>query len=296
MRETRRQLDKAAAYFGDRPVRDLGEADVAALIEVRTRKALRSRAQGRSEADNCLIMRRCLRWAKRTVNPETRKRYIAADFSADIERPLGKYKGRDRVLNDHEIAQLWHGCSAVGYPFGPLIRLLLLTGQRRSEVAGMTSTEVDLDKRVWHLPGSRTKNSHPNDVHLSDLALAVIRSIPRATRLPNKPNFVFTTTRCGPVSGFALVKQHHLDRWVGATDWTIHDLRRTVVSNMARLGVRIEVADKILNHVSGKLGGIVGVCQKYEFAPERKAALDAWAAFVAGLTRLRRPGEQLAAE
>ncbi len=67
---------------------------------------------------------------------------------------------------------------------------------------------------------------------------------------------------------------------------------------MARLGVRIEVADKILNHVSGKPGGIVGVYQKYEFAPERKAALDAWAAFVAGLTRLRRPGEQerLAAE
>lgn len=64
-----------------------------------------------------------------------------------------------------------------------------------------------------------------------------------------------------------LVKQHHLDRWVGGSDWVIHDLRRTVASNMARLGVRIEVADKVLNHVSGKLGGVAGVYQKYEFAP-----------------------------
>ena len=77
--ETRRQLAKAAVYFGDQPARDLTEADVAALIEVRTRKALRSRMQGRSEANNCLlIVRRCLRWAKRTTNPETRQRYIAA--------------------------------------------------------------------------------------------------------------------------------------------------------------------------------------------------------------------------
>ncbi len=148
--ETRRQLDKAAAYFGDRPVRDLGEADVAALIEMRTRKALRSKTQGRSEADNCLlIVRRCLRWAKRTVNPETRQRYVVADISADIQRPLAKYRGGDRVLNDHEVAQLWRGCSAVGYPLGPLIKLLLLTGQRRSEVAGMTWGELDIERRVW---------------------------------------------------------------------------------------------------------------------------------------------------
>ncbi len=104
------------------------------------------------------------------------------------------------------------------------------------------------------------------------------------------------------MSGFALVKQHHLDRWLGTSDWVIHDLRRTVASNMARLGVRIEVADKILNHVSGKLGGIVGVYQKYEFLPERQAALDQWAAFVEGLIqkaprqRIVRPQEQLAAE
>ncbi len=291
-------MEKAAVYFGDKPVRDLDEADIAALIEVRTRKALRARTQGRSEADNCLvIIRRCLRWAKKTVNPDTRQRYIAADVSADIERPLAKHRGRDRVLTHPEILQLWHGCGALGYPFGPLIKLLVLTGQRRSEVAGMTWSEVDIERRVWHLPGARTKNSHPNDIHLSDLALAVIRAIPRTPPLPKKPDFVFTTTRCGPVSGFALVKERLNDK-LGVSDWTLHDLRRTMVSNMARLGVRIEVADKILNHVSGKLGGIVGVYLKYEFAPERKAALDAWSEFVADLTRLRRPQQEqlLAAE
>ena len=162
----------------------------------------------------------------------------------------------------------------------------------------MTWDELDIPRRVWHLPGARTKNSHPNDVHLSDLALTVIRSIPRTPPLPNKPDFVFTMTRCTPVSGFAPVKERLDNKWLGVSDWTLHDLRRTVVSNMARLGVRIEVADKILNHVSGKLGGIVGVYQKYEFAPERKAALDQWAEFVEDLTRLRRRQQKqlLAAE
>lgn len=210
------------------------------------------------------------------------------------------------MLTDPEITQLWHGCSAVGHPFGPLIKLLLLTGQRRSEVAGMTWGELDIERRVWHLPGSRTKNSHPNDIHVSDLTLAVIRSIPRGTPLPNRPDFVFTTTRCGPVTGFALVKQNHLDRWLGTSDWVIHDLRRTVTSNMARLGVRIEVADKVLNHVSGKLGGIAGIYNRFQYLPERKEALDKWAAFVADLIQpkeaprqriiLRRPGEQPVAE
>ncbi len=215
MRETRRQLGKAAAFFGDRPLRDLTEADVAVLIERRTSKGLRSKKQGRAEANNTLvIVRRCLRWARRTVNPATRKRYIEADFSADIEKPLVKDRGRDRVLTDQEITGLWRGCDAVGYPFGPLIKLLLLTGQRRSEVAGMTWSELgDIEKnRVWHLPGSRTKNGRPNDIHLSDLALAVLKSIRRSTPLPNRPDFVFSTTRCGPVTGFALVKAHHLDQ------------------------------------------------------------------------------------
>ncbi len=298
--ETRRQLKKAAAFFGAKPARDLDEADIAALIEKRTRKALRSRTQGRSEADNCLlIIRRCLKWAKRTVNPDTRQRYIAADVSADIERPLAKHKGRDRVLDDHEIIRLWRGCDVIGYPFGPLIKLLVLTGQRRSEVAGMTWGELDIERgRVWHVPGARTKNSHPNDVHLSDLALAVIRAIRRTPPLPNRPDFVFTMTRCTPVSGFGLVKERLNEKFLGCSDWTLHDLRRTMTTGMARLDVRMEVAEKILNHVSGKLGGIAGIYNRFQYRDERKAALDQWAAFVADLTRLRRPERKqlLAAE
>ena len=185
---------------------------------------------------------------------------------------------------------------------------MLLTGQRRSEVAGTPWDELDLDpeRRVWHLPGARTKNRHPIDVHLSDLALAVIRSIPRGTPLPNRPDFMFTTTRCGPVTGFALVKQNHLNKWVGATDWVIHDVRRTFATGLARLGVPPHVADRALNHVSGTIKGVARVYNRFQYLPERKEALDKWAAFVADLIQpkeaprqriiLRRPGEQLAAE
>ena len=162
----------------------------------------------------------------------------------------------------------------------------------------MTWDELAIEKRMWHLPGSRTKNSYPNDVHLSDLALKVIRSIRRGTPLPNKPDFVFTMTCCTPVSGFAMVKERLDKKYLGVSDWTLHDLRRTCTTGMARLKVPPHVADKILNHQSGTIKGVAKIYNRFAYLDERKAALDQWAAFVADLTRLHRPSPKqlLAAE
>jgi integrase len=100
---------------------------------------------GRSEASHLLIVvARLLRWA---VEHEL----VTADPSAGIKPPLTKVATRDRVLNDDKIVRFWHGCDALGWPFGPLFQLLLLTGQRLREVGGMRWSELDLDRRVWHL-------------------------------------------------------------------------------------------------------------------------------------------------
>jgi hypothetical protein len=116
LRETRRHLARASEFFGDKPLRDLTEADVAALIETRTAKALRSSKSGRAEASNLLaVVGRCLKWGKRTINPETRQKYIAADISADIVPPMKKgSSSRDRVLSDDEIRAFWNGCVDLG--------------------------------------------------------------------------------------------------------------------------------------------------------------------------------------
>jgi integrase len=191
------------------------------------------------------VVGRCLRWGKRTINLETGKKYLASDPSADLQPPMSKGSSeRDRVLSDDEIRAFWCGCDAIGWPFGPLLQLCLLLGQRsHKETAGMEWDEID-DKKdmLWHLPGSRTKNSKPNDLHLSDLALKVIRSMKaqRQPPLPGKPWFVFSTTRCGPVTGFdSAVKRLRAMMPSDGVEvpWRVHDLRRTCSTNMGRLDI-----------------------------------------------------------
>jgi integrase len=186
-------------------------------------------------------------------------------------------RARERVLSDKELSVVWSATEALGYPFGQYYKLLILTLQRREEVAGMGWSEIDLDKRLWTIPGPRMKNGKPHDVHLSDAALAVLREIPRVEGC----DFVFSTTGKTPISGFSKAKAA-LDAAVPLPDWRTHDLRRTGVSTLARLGFDSIVADKILAHQPAKLLGVAAVYQRHDFARERAAALDAWAAHVTG--------------
>src|SRR5829696_3909588 len=142
----------------------------------------------------------------------------------------------------------------------------------REEVAQMTWGEVDLEKAVWTLPGSRTKNGKPHIVHLSQPAVRTISGRPTTT------TYVFASgpTRLGGFSDRKL----ELDRKSQVSGWRLHDLRRTAVSGMARLGVAPHVADKILNHTAGTISGVAAVYQRHEFMAEREQALDAWARHV----------------
>lgn len=198
---------------------------------------------------------------------------------------------RDRVLTDAELGEVWRASGAIGAPWVAFIRVLLLTLQRRDEVAGMAWAELSPDCSVWELPGARTKNGRPHIVHLAEPVRAILRNMPRRAGSP----FVFTTTGRAPLSGFGHAKARldaaiEKERAEAAAKqgiepaplhaWRFHDFRRSGVTVLARKGIRWEVADKLLNHVQGAIRGVAAVYQRHEFLAEREAALAVWAAHV----------------
>jgi integrase len=164
---------------------------------------------------------------------------------------------------------------------------LLLTGARLNEVAGMTRAELHTDGS-WQLPGTRTKNKRGHVVPLPPLARDLIAT------MPDGDGLVFSTTGTSPVSGWSRMKRR-LDAAMLAlarkergakftiAPWRLHDLRRTAVTGMAELGIRPDVIELTVNHVSGHRGGIAGVYNRSELLPERKAALGRWGQHLAGV-------------
>ena len=182
---------------------------------------------------------------------------------------------RDRVLSDQELAAVLRGAEGMGGPYGGIVTLLALTGQRREEVAQMWWDELCPASRIWTIPSRRAKKGRPHLVHLSDPTWAVLESRPRLGP------FVFAVGR-RPFQSFSQAKRE-IDRVSGVKTWRLHDLRRMAVSGMARLGVAPHVADKILNHASGAISGVAAVYQRHEFMSERKQALERWGEHVATL-------------
>jgi integrase len=183
---------------------------------------------------------------------------------------------RHRVLADEELRPVVIATRAVGFPFGPMVEFLALTGQRRDEVSRMAWDQFDLDRHLWVIPPEHSKNGKPHAVYLSDEALRVLGEVPRTGTL------VFSLDGKTHFQGYSKAKKR-LDRVSGVSGWTLHDLRRTVVSGMARLGVAPHVADKVLNHQSGTISGVAAVYQRHEFLSERKEALCRWGQHVSTL-------------
>jgi len=188
------------------------------------------------------------------------------------------------------------GPDAIGQPFGPLLKLLLLTGARLNEVARMTRDELSADGATWSLPRSRTKNARPHVVPLPPAARDLITSVPH---IVNKAGYVFTTRGDVPVSSWtylknlldaamiAVAKQECADAKI--PHWRLHDLRRTTVTGMAELGIQPDVIELCVNHISGTRSGVAGVYNRSELLPERKAALERWAAHLASLVEGKPP-------
>jgi integrase len=265
------------AAWGARHVSEIRRGDVAELLES---IAQRSPAVARATyAELRPFFDWCVEGDKIAVSP-----------CANVKAPP-RPEARDRVLADDELRLIWRAADGLGFPFGPVFKLLMLTGQRRAEVAGMAWQEIDLAAGLWRIPAERAKNKQAHEIDLSPEALAILSVLPKVGPL------VFPARGDGAVRGFSAVKRkidgviEDLRRQdaeeAGEAQptetlpgWRIHDLRRTAATGMAALAFPPHVVERVLNHVSGTQSGLVGVYQRHNYRPERKAAITAWGARV----------------
>ena len=278
-----------AQRWADRPVRQIDSHDVWSLIDEAHRigvPGITPRTPGPSEARPRAFfaaLSTLFGWL-------LQHRKIEENPCAGLHRPIAP-KSRDRVLSVDEMRLLWLACDTIGEPFGSIFRLLLLLGQRLREVAGMSNDELSDDGTTWNLPSTRTKNKKPHTVPLPPLAREIIA---RA----NPTGLLFSTNGRTPPSGWSratkrlrqemlkLAREEHGADAAIAT-FRLHDARRSVITGMAELGIRPDVIELVVNHVSGTRSGIAGVYNKSELLPERRAALERWAAHIEALVASR---------
>ena len=188
-----------------------------------------------------------------------------------IRRPA-KNNSRDCVLTDVELSTLWQASKVQGYPFGIIFKLLALTTQRRGEIVGMGWSELDLSEGLWTIPGARTKNGSPHLVPLTPMAIGILQNLPQFSTDLIFPAKVKLDR---PYSGYSKGKRT-LNANADLRDWTLHDLRRTAATGMAKLGVAPHVVERILNHSSGTFGGVAGVYNRFGYLKEMREALELW--------------------
>lgn len=292
-RPRNRTADEVARMFalhlypklGARPIETVTRRDVLDLLD-----GIEAKASG-ARANRVLAnVRRMFSWA-------VERGILEASPVANVRAP-GQEKSRDRVLTDDEVTAFLRACDGMGEPFGPLFRLLLLTGQRRKEVAALPWAELNLAGAVWHLPAERTKNKRASDVPLATQSVAILEGLMRRSPLI----FPAAFSRDGhseprPLSGFGrakarldaamLAELRKVDPEATLPDWRLHDLRRTAASGMARLGVAVHVVEKLLNHASGTISGVAAIYNRHSYADEMRGAAQAWANFLESLTAER---------
>jgi integrase len=186
---------------------------------------------------------------------------------------------RERVLTDAELAAIWRA-TANGSDYDAIVRLLMLTGCRASEIGGLRWDEVF--GNTITLPPARTKNGRPHIVALAPAAQAILEARPR------KDDFVFGYRAGAPFSGWSKSKRH-LDQRIAnsgfefTADWTLHDLRRSFATRLSDAGTAPHVVDELLNHVSGHKHGVRGIYNRSSYLNERRDALLLWADLVMGI-------------
>lgn len=247
-----------APHFKNMRIEDITRRDVVKMLDTFV-------ARGSSTQANRVLaqVRKMLNWcADRGI--------IEQSPIAGLEPPA-RNVARDRVLTDDEIVAFWRTCESFDWPFGTIFRLLLLTGQRRGEVAAMRWSQIDFKSATWVIPREIAKNNRTHNVPLSQMALKLLQTTPSI----DDQDYIFSTTGKTPVSGYGHLKAR-FDDACGFTGWRIHDLRRTAASGMARLGIAPHVVEKILNHSSGIISGVAAVYNRYGYDDEKRLALEAW--------------------
>jgi integrase len=289
--EVMRALDKdVRSAWGERSVQDITRRDVIELLDSIVDR-------GKPIAAN-----RALAYLRRFFNWLIERSVLETSPCDRVKAPASE-QDRDRVLTDGELRWLWKATERLSYPFGPFVRLLLLTGQRRDEVAKARYREFP-HPALWQIPKERTKNGIAHDVPLSTAAQEVIAALPR---IAGRSGYLFTTSGETAISGYSNAKER-LDRFmlivareeaserghnpdeVEIAEWRLHDLRRTMASGMARLGHAPHVVEAVLNHTGGTISGVAAVYNRYTYADEKCRALEVWGRFVMDLIQRAEAG------
>jgi integrase len=247
----------------DRPITGITSADALDLLEALACKYP-------IQANRVLhALRRPFRWA-------VQRRLTKASPIADIER-LAPENKRERVLHDEEIRRIWNASTSLGV-FGCFIRCLLLTGARRDELRSADWAEFDFKQMVWSRPASRMKGKRSHALPVTPLLHEVLDSLPSERR-----GHVFSTTEGRRAYGALSRAKRKLDLESGVSHWTLHDLRRTVRTKLAEIGVPFEIAERVLAHGQHRIEQVYNL---HHYMPEKRDALLKWESKLKNLLRL----------
>ncbi|MBD3775458.1 MAG: site-specific integrase, partial [Rhodobacteraceae bacterium] len=266
----------AIPVLGSKPLPRITRADVVAVFDRMPRE------QAANKRNVFAVLRRMFRWAVSRGD-------IERSPMEGMETPP-PVKSRDRWLSDVELGRIWRHSFSTHRCFGPIVRLLILTGQRREEVASLSWDELDRDEQLWSLPGTRAKNGEPNRVPLNRLAVELLDAVAGGSAWPRQGK-VFPTSSGGGFTGYGKGKKK-LDRSLAedggdpVAPWRLHDLRRTLATGFQRLGVRFEVTEAVLNHMGGSRSGVAGIYQRHDWKEEKREAMDLWNEYIVTLNGL----------
>jgi integrase len=266
-----------ADRWAERPVASIDGHDIHSVVDETRRlgvPGLERRGDGLTESrarSMYSVLSKLFSWL-------VQHRRVVTNPCSGVHRPVAG-AARDRVLTNAEVVRFWNATDVISGPASALLKLLLLTGCRLNEVAGMKRGELSEDGATWTIPGERSKNHRVHVVPLVPLARDIIAQVRRI----EGSEFVFTITGRNPVATGSKLK-HALDATIEpTTPWVLHDLRRTAATGMAELGVAPHIVEAVLNHISGAKAGVAGVYNRAAYLPEKKAALERWAAHIEGL-------------
>ena len=215
-----------------------------------------------------------------------RRRLLQHSPLEGLELP-SKWKARERVLSDDELRAVWIAAGKQDGVFGDIVKLLILTGQRRGEVVSLQTAWLDIEKQTCTLPSEIAKNRRSHTFPIGGLAVSILETSVMGASLQSSTHLFPARGSDGgkPFNGWSKAKAQ-LDKTVNIlwrdinqtvnpfTSWTLHDLRRTYATNLQRLGIKLEVIEALLNHVSGTRAGIVGVYQRHQYETEMREAVS----------------------
>ncbi len=293
---------EVVATLGERPISSITRRDIAKVVN-----AVADRGAGTTANRVLAYLGSFFTWLVERGELDTTPIQNLAKPSEE--------RSRDRVLTDQELVAVWQAAEEMAYPFGPLVQLLFLTAQRRDEVASALRADIDPKAGIWTLAREQTKSDRRHEVPLSTLAQSIFEGLPdrgelyfRAMSVRRKTNAAGAKKEAPRhISGWSAFKrtldkkalealqeaedeaakqERRHSKTVTLPTFTLHDIRRTVASGMARLGIAPHVVERLLNHSTGTIRGVAAVYNRHSYAPEMRHAVDLWAAHI---TRLLEP-------